>query len=74
MAKKPKEVMLVDHNEITQSVDGLNEAEIIGIVDHHKLGNIGTNKPINFRNMTVGSTCTIVYQLFNIYVNTEKSP
>ena len=60
----PKKVMLVDHNEITQSVDGLEEAEIIGIVDHHKLGTLGTTKPINFRNMTVGSTCTIVYELF----------
>ena len=60
----PKKVMLVDHNEMSQSAEGLNEAEIIGIVDHHKLGNIGTSQPINFRNMTVGSTCTIVYQLF----------
>ncbi len=60
----PKKVMLVDHNEITQSVEGLDEAEIVGIVDHHKLGNLGTNQPINFRNMTVGSTCTIVYELF----------
>ncbi|MBE6156422.1 MAG: putative manganese-dependent inorganic diphosphatase [Firmicutes bacterium] len=61
---RPKKVILVDHNETTQSVDGLDEADIIEIVDHHKLGNIGTNQPINFRNMTVGSTCTIVYQLF----------
>ena len=60
----PKKVMLVDHNEITQSVEGLDEAEIIGIVDHHKLGTLGTTKPINFRNMTVGSTCTIIYELF----------
>lgn len=60
----PKKVMLVDHNEITQSVDGLNEAEILSIVDHHKLGTLGTNQPINFRNMTVGSTCTIIYELF----------
>lgn len=62
--KNPKKVILVDHNEITQSVDGLDEAEIVGIVDHHKLGNLGTNKPINFRNMTVGSTCTIIYELY----------
>ena len=60
----PKKVILVDHNELTQSIEGLEEAEIIEIVDHHKLGNIGTNQPINFRNMTVGSTCTIVYKLF----------
>ncbi len=60
----PKKVMLVDHNEISQSVDGLEEAEILSIVDHHKLGNLGTTQPINFRNMTVGSTCTIIYELF----------
>ncbi len=60
----PKKVMLVDHNEMSQSVDGLDEAEILSIVDHHKLGTIGTNKPINFRNMSVGSTCTIIYELF----------
>ena len=60
----PKKVMLVDHNEITQSVDGLEEAEIMSIVDHHKLGTLGTTQPINFRNMTVGSTCTIIYELF----------
>lgn len=61
---QPKQVMLVDHNEIDQSAYGLDEADIIDIVDHHKLGNMGTNQPINFRNMTVGSTCTIVYELF----------
>jgi len=60
----PKKVILVDHNEITQSAEGLDEAEIVGIVDHHKLGNIGTTQPINFRNMVVGSTCTIVYLLY----------
>jgi len=60
----PKKVILVDHNEYTQSVDGLDEADIIEIIDHHKLGTLGTNHPINFRNMTVGSTCTIVYQMF----------
>ncbi len=60
----PKKVILVDHNEITQSVDGLDEADILEIIDHHKLGILGTTKPISFRNMTVGSTCTIVYELF----------
>lgn len=60
----PKKVILVDHNELSQSVEGLDEAEIVEIVDHHKLGTLGTTQPINFRNMTVGSTCTIVYQLF----------
>ena len=60
----PKKVILVDHNELNQSVDGLEEAEIVSIVDQHKLGNLGTNTPINFRNMTVGSTCTIIYHLY----------
>lgn len=61
---KPKKVLLVDHNEASQSVEGIDEAEIVGIVDHHKLGTLLTTKPINFRNMTVGSTCTIIYYLY----------
>ena len=55
---------MVDHNEKLQSVEGLDEAEIIEIIDHHNLGNITTNNPINFRNMSVGSTSTIIYLLF----------
>ena len=62
--KNPKKVILVDHNEKMQSVEGLDEAEIVEIIDHHNLGNITTSTPINFRNMAVGSTCTIVYTLF----------
>ena len=62
--RKLKKVILVDHNESSQSIEGIEEAEIVGVVDHHKLGNLGTTKPINFRNMPVGSTCTIVYLLF----------
>lgn len=62
--KHRKQVILVDHNEYEQSVDGLEEAEIIEIIDHHKLGTIGTNLPINFRNMPVGSTNTIIYLLY----------
>lgn len=62
--KKPKKVILVDHNEKLQSVEGIDEAQIVEIVDHHNLGSITTNNPINFRNMAVGSTCTIVYTLF----------
>ncbi len=61
---KPKQVFLVDHNEISQSVEGLEEAKIMGILDHHKLGTLGTMEPINFRNMIVGSTSTIVYELY----------
>jgi len=62
--KMPKKVILVDHNEKLQSVEGLEEAQILEIFDHHNLGSITTNTPINFRNMAVGSTCTIVYTLF----------
>lgn len=62
--KHPKNVILVDHNEKLQSVEGLDEANILEIIDHHNLGNITTNSPINFRNVAVGSTCTIVYTLF----------
>jgi manganese-dependent inorganic pyrophosphatase len=59
-----KQVILVDHNEEAQSVDGLNQAELLEIIDHHKIGGVSTAAPINFRNMTVGSTCTIVYTMF----------
>lgn len=61
---KRKKVMLVDHNEYGQSVDGLKEAKILEIVDHHKLGDISTNQPITFTNVPVGSTATIVYNLY----------
>ena len=62
--KNPKKVILVDHNEKEQSVDGLEEAEIVEVVDHHKLGTLATTQPINFRNMAVGSSNTIIYNLF----------
>lgn len=62
--KNPKKVILVDHNEKLQSAEGIDEAEILEIIDHHNLGSITTNTPINFRNMAVGSTCTIVYTLY----------
>lgn len=62
--KKRKKVILVDHNEEDQSVEGLNEAEILEIVDHHKLGSVQTTYPINFRNMAVGSTNTILYFMY----------
>ncbi len=62
--KNKKKCILVDHNEEEQSVLGLNEAEILEIVDHHKIGDLTTNQPINFRNMTVGSTNTIIYLLY----------
>lgn len=59
-----KQAILVDHNEYEQSVEGLSEADIVEIIDHHKIGTIGTNMPINFRNMPVGSTNTIIYLLY----------
>ena len=62
--KHLKKVILVDHNESSQSVEGLSEAHIIEVVDHHKIGDLSTSDPINFRNMAVGSTNTIVYRLF----------
>lgn len=62
--KSPKKVILVDHNEKLQSADGIDEAQIVEIIDHHNLGSITTNTPVNFRNMAVGSTCTIIYIMF----------
>ena len=62
--KRKKKVILVDHNEASQSVLGLDEAEILEIVDHHKIGDLTTKQPITFRNMTVGSTNTIIYSLY----------
>lgn len=63
--KNRKKVILVDHNEAAQSAIGLEEAEIVEIVDHHKIGDLTTNNPINFRNMKVGSTNTIIYMIYN---------
>lgn len=62
---RKKQVILVDHNEFSQSVEGLDEAEILEVVDHHKIGTITTTMPINFRNMAVGCTNTIIYSMFN---------
>ena len=59
-----KKVILVDHNSYEQSAIGLEETEIVEIVDHHNIGSIGTNMPINFRNMPVGSTNTIIYIMY----------
>ena len=59
-----KKVILVDHNSYEQSAIGLEDAEIIEIIDHHNIGTIGTNMPINFRNVPVGSTNTIIYTLY----------
>jgi len=63
-SKKRKKVILVDHNSYSQSVEGIEDADILEIVDHHNLGSIGTSMPINFRNMPVGSSNTIIYQIY----------
>ena len=59
-----KNVILVDHNSYEQSAIGLEDANILEIIDHHNIGTIGTNMPISFRNMPVGSTNTIIYKLY----------
>ena len=59
-----KQVILVDHNHYEQSAEGLEEAEILEIIDHHNIGNLGTTSPINFRNMPVGSSNSIIYLLY----------
>lgn len=59
-----KKVILVDHNERSQSVDGLEESEILEIIDHHRVADVFTGSPIYFRNEPVGSTSTIIANIF----------
>lgn len=67
LIKKPqKDLILMDHNEMTQAVDGAENARIAEIVDHHRLGTIKTKTPVFFFAKPVGSTCTLIYQLFKI--------
>lgn len=61
---KLKKLILVDHNELRQSVRGIENADIIEIIDHHRIGDLSTNKPIVFRNEIVGSTATIITKLY----------
>lgn len=61
---KKQDVILVDHNNFEQSVEGIEEANILEIIDHHNLGAIGTKVPISFRTMIVGCTSTIIYKMF----------
>ena len=71
-----KKVILVDHNSYEQSAVGLNEAEILEIIDHHNISNIGTTHTINFRNMPVGSTNTIIYLMYkenNVKITKEMA-
>ena len=64
MNMQKKQVILVDHNEKSQAVDGINEAEILEIIDHHRLGSLETVSPVYFRNQPLGCTSTIIYQMF----------
>ena len=59
-----KRVVLVDHNEAAQSVPGLEQAEIVEIIDHHRLGTVETMSPVFFRNQPLGCTATIIYQMY----------
>lgn len=62
---KRRQLILVDHNEKTQCVDGYEDAEILEIIDHHRIGTLETGSPVYFRNQPVGCTSTIIYQLYN---------
>ena len=64
LAASKKRLILVDHNEQSQAVNGMEDAEILEIIDHHRLGTVATSKPVYFRNMPLGSTCTIIYQMY----------
>lgn len=59
-----KQLILVDHNEKTQAVDGIEQADILEIIDHHRLGSLETLSPIFFRNQPLGCTATIIYQMY----------
>lgn len=64
LSKSRKQAILVDHNERSQTAPGIEEAEILEIIDHHRLGDIQTNNPILMKNEPVGSTATIVASLY----------
>jgi manganese-dependent inorganic pyrophosphatase len=64
LGAKGKRLILVDHNEKTQAVEGMESAEILEIIDHHRLGTVETIAPVFFRNQPVGCTATIVYQMY----------
>lgn len=64
LGAKGKRVILVDHNEKNQAVAGIENAEILEIIDHHRLGTIQTMSPVFFRNQPLGCTATIIYQMY----------
>lgn len=61
---KKKQLILVDHNEKTQAVDGIGGADILEIIDHHRIGSLETMSPVFFRNQPLGCTATIIYQMY----------
>ena len=61
---KRKQVILVDHNERAQAVEGIEGADILEIIDHHRLGSLETIAPVFFRNQPLGCTATIIYQMY----------
>lgn len=64
MDARNRRVIMVDHNEKSQAVDGIEEAEILEIIDHHRLGSLETVGPVYFRNQPVGCTATIIYDMY----------
>ncbi len=67
LGARKKKLILVDHNEPTQAVDGIEEAQIMEIIDHHRIGSIETMGPVFFRNQPLGCTATIIFQMFQEY-------
>ena len=64
MNQHKKQLILVDHNEKGQAAEGIEQAEVLEIIDHHRIGSMETEGPVYFRNVPVGCTCTIVYQMY----------
>ncbi len=62
---RKKKFILVDHNERSQCIDSIEDAEIVEIIDHHRIGDVQTNNPIIFRNSNLGSTCSIITQMYH---------
>lgn len=61
---RKKKFILLDHNETSQSVDNIEDAEVVEIIDHHRIGDVETTTPIRFRNEIIGSTCTIIAMIY----------
>lgn len=59
-----KQLILVDHNEVSQTVDGIESAQVLEIIDHHRIGTLETLEPVFFRNQPLGCTATIIYQMY----------